>query len=63
MQRREIQLLEVFVIQQGVEQRIDAGHGGKRVFRQLFYQTRDITWVSDQYVLAAKLNKQQAVHR
>ena len=62
MQRREIELLKLFVVKQGVEQRIDPGHCGERVFCQLFDQPRDITRVGNQQVLAAELNEQQAVH-
>ena len=62
MERGEVQLLELFVIKQRVKQGIYPGHGGERVFCQLFHQPRNITRVSNQHVLTAELNKQQAVH-
>ena len=62
VQRGEVQLLELFVIKQRVKQGIYPGHGGERVFCQLFHQPRYITRVSNQHVLTAELNKQQAVH-
>ena len=62
MQRGEIKLLELFVVQQGVEQGIDPGHGGKRILRQLLHQPGDIAWVGDQQILPAQFDKQQAVH-
>lgn len=62
MQRGEIKLLELFVVQQGVEQGIDPGHGGKRILRQLLHQPGDIARVGDQQILPAQFDKQQAVH-
>ena len=62
MQRGEIELLELFIVKQRVKQGVHAGHGGERVFRQLFNQPRNVARVGDQYVLTAKLDKQQAVH-
>ncbi len=62
MQSREIKLLELFVVQQGVEQRVYPRHGGKRIFRQLFHQARNVARVGDQDVLPTQLDKQQAVH-
>ena len=62
MQRGEIKLLELFVVQQGVEQGVDPGHGGKRILRQLLHQPGDIAWVGDQQILPAQFDKQQAVH-
>ncbi len=62
MQGGEVELLELFVIQQRVKQGVHPGHGGERIFRQLFDQPRNIARVGDQDVLPAKLDKQQAVH-
>ncbi len=55
-------VLELFVVQQRVEQGIYPGHGGERIFCQLFHQPRNIARVGDQQVLTAQFNKQQAVH-
>ncbi len=48
MQRGEIKLLELFVVQQGVEQGIDPGHGGKRILRQLLHQPGDIAVMDEE---------------
>ena len=62
VQRREVQLLEFFVVQQGVKQGVNAGHRSKRIFRQLFHHARNVARVSDEQVLPAQFNKQQTVH-
>ncbi|MNP44945.1 hypothetical protein D3C76_1388320 [compost metagenome] len=48
VQRGKVELLELFVIEQRVKQRVDASHRGKRIFRQLFHQPRNIARVSDE---------------
>ncbi|CCK02935.1 hypothetical protein BN129_1519 [Cronobacter sakazakii 701] len=62
VQRGEIELMEIFVIQQRVKQRVHAGHRGKRIFAKLFDQPRNIARVGNQHVLPAEFNKEQTVH-
>ena len=60
---REVELGEIRVVEQRVEQRVDAGDDGVLVLRQLLDEARDVARVGDQHVLAADHHHHQAVHR
>jgi hypothetical protein len=59
---RKIKFVKIVVVQQCVKQGVYPGHCGKRIFRQLFHQPRNVARVSNEQVLSAQFNKQQAVH-
>ena len=62
MQVREIELGEVLVVQERVEQRVDAGDGGEPRSSQRLDQRRNVARIGDHEIRSADHQRHEAVH-
>ena len=62
MQPREIEIGEVLVVEQRVEQRIDAGDGGERRSAQRLDESRYVARIGDHEIRRADHQRHEAVH-
>jgi hypothetical protein len=59
----EVELGELRIVEQCVEQRVDAADHRVLVPREFLHEARDVARIGDQHVLAADHHHHQAVHR
>ncbi len=61
LQRGEIELREIRAVDQGVEQRVDAGEGRELILAHLLDEPRNVARIRNQHVFAAQRHEGQAV--
>jgi hypothetical protein len=62
-QRLEVELAEIVVVEQRVEQRVEAGEDVDRYFGEFLDEARNVARIGDEQVLRALLHAHQRVHR